>query len=81
MLKDGMESAFNQHLKENKYLFCKVNHIPVLNLQVLQFFRPMNVGSGNRALKQSLETVRLNIHWVQKNEDVINSWLNEYLGR
>ncbi|XP_069679088.1 endoplasmic reticulum aminopeptidase 1-like isoform X3 [Periplaneta americana] len=49
--------------------------------EVSQFFRPMNVGSGNRSLKQSLETIRLNIHWVQENQDVINSWLNDYLGR
>lgn len=49
--------------------------------EVLQFFQPMNVGSGNRALKQSLETIRLNIHWVQENQDVINNWLYDYLGR
>ncbi|XP_021919323.1 endoplasmic reticulum aminopeptidase 1-like isoform X2 [Zootermopsis nevadensis] len=49
--------------------------------EVSQFFRPMNVGSGNRALKQSLETIRLNIHWVQRNKDIINNWLNDYLGR
>ncbi|XP_023702695.1 endoplasmic reticulum aminopeptidase 1 isoform X2 [Cryptotermes secundus] len=49
--------------------------------EVLQFFQPMNVGSGNRALKQSLETIRLNIHWVKENQDVINNWLYDYLGR
>jgi len=64
-----------------KELISKLNCITVLNTQVLQFFQPMNVGSGNRALKQSLETIRLNIHWVQENQDVINNWLYDYLGR
>ncbi|KAJ9582424.1 hypothetical protein L9F63_003222, partial [Diploptera punctata] len=49
--------------------------------ETVKFFKPMNVGSGNRSLKQTLETIRLNIHWVEQNQQVINTWLNDYLGR
>ncbi|XP_067012904.2 endoplasmic reticulum aminopeptidase 1 isoform X2 [Anabrus simplex] len=49
--------------------------------EVSSFFRDMNVGSGSRSLMQSLETIRLNIHWVQRNEDAIFSWLSNYLDR
>lgn len=39
----------------------------------------MNVGSGQSALEQSLETIRLNIHWARENEETIHDWLKSYL--
>lgn len=45
-------------------------------LQVSDFFRPMDVGSGTRALQQSLEIIQLNVHWVKVNEENIFQWLN-----
>ncbi|XP_039283006.1 LOW QUALITY PROTEIN: glutamyl aminopeptidase [Nilaparvata lugens] len=49
--------------------------------EVSQFFRHMNVGSGVRALEQSLETIQLNIHWVRRNEEPLFQWLTKYLSR
>lgn len=43
--------------------------------QVADFFRPMDVGSGTRALQQSLEMIQLNVYWVKKNEESIFQWL------
>lgn len=51
----------------------------MLHPQVEQFFSKMNVGSGQRALEQSLETIRLNIHWVRENDVAIHDWLKNYL--
>nr|CAD7406502.1 unnamed protein product [Timema cristinae] len=53
----------------------------ILKVKVSLFFKDMNVGSGQRALKQSLEMIRLNIHWVRHNEEAIYAWLNNYLLR
>lgn len=36
----------------------------------------MDVGSGTRALQQSLELIQLNVHWVKKNEEKIFQWLS-----
>ncbi|XP_065200963.1 endoplasmic reticulum aminopeptidase 2-like isoform X2 [Planococcus citri] len=44
--------------------------------EVSDFFRPMDVGSGTRALQQSLELIQLNVHWVKKNEEKIFQWLS-----
>lgn len=41
----------------------------------------MNVGSAARALEQSLETIKLNINWVSRNEADIYTWLHDYLTR
>ncbi|XP_063231804.1 endoplasmic reticulum aminopeptidase 1-like isoform X2 [Bacillus rossius redtenbacheri] len=49
--------------------------------EVSLFFRNMNVGSGSRALRQSLETIRLNIHWVGQNEEAIYAWLSHHPAR
>lgn len=46
-------------------------------LQVADFFRPMDVGSGTRALQQSMEIIQLNVHWVKQNEESIFSWLEK----
>lgn len=47
--------------------------------EVSHFFRRMDMGSGQRALEQSLETIMLNIHWVKHNDEPIFSWLKNYL--
>lgn len=47
--------------------------------EVSEFFKNVDVGSGQRALKQSLETIKFNIHWVKQNADVVDRWLVEYL--
>ncbi|KAK7866387.1 hypothetical protein R5R35_009814 [Gryllus longicercus] len=49
--------------------------------EVSSFFEHMNVGSGSRSLQQSLETIRLNIYWVQNNEETIYTWLSNFLDR
>ncbi|XP_024220191.2 endoplasmic reticulum aminopeptidase 1 isoform X1 [Halyomorpha halys] len=46
--------------------------------EVFDFFHHIDVGSGSRSLDQSLETILLNIHWVQKNEEPLYSWLSKY---
>ncbi|KAK2584087.1 hypothetical protein KPH14_006530 [Odynerus spinipes] len=47
--------------------------------EVSEFFKKVDVGSGKRALEQSLETIRFNIHWVKNNVDVLDDWLIDYL--
>ncbi|XP_021954471.1 endoplasmic reticulum aminopeptidase 2 [Folsomia candida] len=47
--------------------------------EVTDFFSDKDVGSGTRALNQSLETIRLNMHWLQNNEDDIEKWLQSHL--
>ncbi|XP_060872010.1 endoplasmic reticulum aminopeptidase 1-like [Metopolophium dirhodum] len=43
--------------------------------EVSDFFRYIDVGSGTRALEQSLEMIQLNVHWVNNNEAQIYDWL------
>ncbi|XP_050424604.1 endoplasmic reticulum aminopeptidase 1-like [Adelges cooleyi] len=43
--------------------------------EVSDFFRNIDVGSGTRALEQSLEMIQLNVHWVKNNEVHIYNWL------
>lgn len=43
--------------------------------EVSDFFRGIDVGSGTRALEQSLEMIQLNVHWVNNNEAQIYDWL------
>ncbi|XP_024085404.1 endoplasmic reticulum aminopeptidase 1-like isoform X2 [Cimex lectularius] len=47
--------------------------------EVDMFFRHIDVGSGSRALDQCLETIKLNIHWVRRNEQILDDWLIKYL--
>lgn len=46
--------------------------------EVSTYFNGMNVGVATRALEQSLETIKLNIYWVQHNEEKIYSWLRKF---
>lgn len=61
------------------------NQNPVMDIkwcvmkQVTSFFSDMDVGSGTRALNQSLEMIRLNIRWLQNNENQIEDWLRKHL--
>lgn len=50
-----------------------------VSVKVSEFFKKVDVGSGKRALDQSLETIRFNIHWVKNNVDVLDDWLIGYL--
>ncbi|VVC37450.1 Aminopeptidase N-type,ERAP1-like C-terminal domain,Peptidase M1, membrane alanine aminopeptidase, N- [Cinara cedri] len=43
--------------------------------EVSEFFHNIDVGSGTRALEQSLEMIQLNVHWVKNNEAQIYDWL------
>lgn len=43
--------------------------------EVSNFFHNIDVGSGTRALEQSLEMIQLNVHWVNNNEAQIYDWL------
>lgn len=47
--------------------------------QVESFFKDVNVGSGQRALAQSLETIRLNIQWHEHNLEDVSHWLQQHL--
>nr|XP_040569452.1 endoplasmic reticulum aminopeptidase 1-like isoform X3 [Lepeophtheirus salmonis] len=47
---------------------------------VYNFFRKRNVGSGIRALEQSIEEIRINIRWRQLHEESIKDWLTLKLG-
>jgi aminopeptidase N len=47
--------------------------------EVSNYFSGLDVGSGARALNQSLETIRLNIRWLQNNEKTIEEWLRRHL--
>ncbi|XP_014219724.1 glutamyl aminopeptidase [Copidosoma floridanum] len=44
--------------------------------EVKEFFKDIDVGSGQRMLEQSLETIKFNIHWVKENAGTIDEWLN-----
>ncbi|CAG7629470.1 unnamed protein product [Allacma fusca] len=47
--------------------------------EVSNYFGGLDVGSGTRALNQSLETIRLNIRWLQNNEKTVEDWLRRHL--
>ncbi|XP_044018769.1 endoplasmic reticulum aminopeptidase 2-like isoform X2 [Aphidius gifuensis] len=47
--------------------------------EVTNFFKNVDVGNGQRALEQSLETIKFNIRWVRDNADTIDDWLKDYL--
>ncbi|KAL1122590.1 hypothetical protein AAG570_002920 [Ranatra chinensis] len=47
--------------------------------EVEEFFHFMDIGSSTRSLDQSLETIRLNIYWVRRNEEQLYEWLTSYL--
>jgi hypothetical protein len=48
---------------------------------VKEFFTGKKVGSGKRALDQSMEQILINIHWRLKNEHEIRDWIGTKLGR
>lgn len=50
-------------------------------LQVEFFFRDLAVGSGQRALAQALETIRLNIQWHEHNLEDVSQWLSRHLSK
>lgn len=43
---------------------------------VKEFFRGKRVGSGKRALDQSMEQILINIHWRQRHEAEIKDWIS-----
>uniref|UniRef100_A0A0C9RJ03 Anpep protein n=1 Tax=Fopius arisanus TaxID=64838 RepID=A0A0C9RJ03_9HYME len=43
--------------------------------EVTEFFKDMDVGSGERTLEQSLETIKMNVRWVSNNADDVDEWL------
>ncbi|XP_043267317.1 endoplasmic reticulum aminopeptidase 2-like isoform X2 [Venturia canescens] len=47
--------------------------------EVTEFFKDVDVGSAQRALKQSFETIRFNIRWVEENVETVDRWLIDYL--
>ncbi|CAK9830592.1 Glutamyl aminopeptidase [Anthophora retusa] len=47
--------------------------------EISEFFKNVDVGSGQRALEQSLETIKFNIHWIKENAEVVDRWLINYL--
>ncbi|XP_042237280.1 endoplasmic reticulum aminopeptidase 1-like isoform X3 [Homarus americanus] len=47
--------------------------------EVEAFFKDVDVGPGERALAQALETIRLHIQWHEHNLDSLTSWLHQHL--
>ena len=45
-------------------------------VQVMEFFKNKDLGSGSMALKQSLETVQTHIEWTARYERNISIWFN-----
>ncbi|XP_065566563.1 glutamyl aminopeptidase-like isoform X2 [Artemia franciscana] len=43
--------------------------------EVEAFFSKADVGHGHRLLDQSLETIRNNIFWLEKSEDLLGNWI------
>ncbi len=48
---------------------------------VKDFFTGKKVGSGKRALEQSMEKILINIHWRNNSESQVKHWIAEKLGR
>ena len=48
---------------------------------VKTFFTGKRVGSGKRALDQSMEQILVNIHWRKSTESQIRKWIGSKLGR
>lgn len=72
-----------QHSQIAQFVFVSLAYMYFfflkLTFQVSTYFQGMNVGSATRALEQSLETIKLNINWVNQNEEHIYTWLlNNY---
>ncbi|XP_045619599.1 endoplasmic reticulum aminopeptidase 1 isoform X2 [Procambarus clarkii] len=49
--------------------------------EVESFFKDVDVGPGERALAQALETIRLHIQWHQHNLEDLTQWLHQHLSR
>ena len=48
---------------------------------VKTFYTGQLVGSGKRALDQSMEQILINIHWRKTAESQIRHWIESKLGR
>lgn len=48
--------------------------------EVAHFFKNIDVGTGKRAVKNSLENIRSNIEWLNKNEAAVTDWLEKHFG-
>ena len=48
----------------------------------MYFFRNRrnHVGSGKRALDQSIEQIKININWRENNEDSVRQWNRNKIG-
>ncbi|KAK4316254.1 hypothetical protein Pmani_012574 [Petrolisthes manimaculis] len=49
--------------------------------EVENFFRDVEVGPGERALAQALETIRLHIQWHEHNQEDVTHWLHKQLSK
>lgn len=50
-----------------------------MKTQVSQFFAKVNQGSGERAVRQSLESIEGNIKWMKDHGPAVNKWLKNFL--
>lgn len=48
-------------------------------LQVETFFKGVDIGPGERALAQALETIRLHIQWHENNLEDLTQWLDRHV--
>ena len=60
----SLGSIFHKSFEE----FCCV--------QISQFFKDQETGSGKMGLKQALETVQTHVEWTNKFEKNVADWLN-----
>ncbi|XP_064596081.1 endoplasmic reticulum aminopeptidase 2-like [Liolophura sinensis] len=46
--------------------------------EVESFFKDRNVGSGERAVKQALESIKMNMQWLESHEKSVSEWLHQH---
>ena len=47
--------------------------------QVSEFFDKVKQGSGERAVRQSLESIEANIKWINNHATAVNNWFKRFL--
>ncbi|KAL9985907.1 hypothetical protein ACROYT_G008360 [Oculina patagonica] len=50
-----------------------------MKTQVSQFFAKVDQGSGERAVRQSLESIDTNIKWINNSGIIVYTWLKHFL--
>lgn len=48
-------------------------------IEVSEFFDKVKQGSGERAVRQSLESIEANIKWINNHAPAVNNWFKRFL--